>query len=365
MSQKATAKALAQKLLGLARSAVAAARFHGCKDLYDAIGRLPLRIRRQILSLAGLYTQLLFNDTPLPLSHSDWLIIVAELMRADRPALVAAVVPPCILSDLHAFSWPLLFVRSAETAFFLSDSGLVPTQILQAESGSIEPLSIAYDLASLHGHIHVINHFIGLNLTANISVDGAIAGGNVHITQTIYNAFLHIFPSPLSIKQVLKSDFTNVIWWLLNDTSLWRMPVFRHFQSQCASTGALDLLKFAIRNEIGVEHEPTLLMDLAAQGGHLETAMWLKDIGLSCSSRAMQSAAKGGHLAMLKWLHQEFPQVVIPRNALVDAAFQGNFEVVSWLLKDIVPSVDVDGVDSVDGENVAQGLKPDEFMVWQ
>ncbi|DAZ94265.1 TPA: hypothetical protein N0F65_011897 [Lagenidium giganteum] len=110
----------------------------------------------------------------------------------------------------------------------------------------------------------------------------------------------------------------------------------RWTMEQAAAKGWEHLLEHLARTSdalaLAPAHEPTLLMDFAAQFGHLAMLQRLHTTPrLShCSTRAMDDAAKNGHFAVVQWLHQQRSEGCTTR-AMDYAAMNGHFELVQWL----------------------------------
>jgi hypothetical protein len=74
-----------------------------------------------------------------------------------------------------------------------------------------------------------------------------------------------------------------------------------------------------------------IVMDCAAQAGHLEVLIWLHiNRAEGCTTNAMESAALCGHLEIVKWLHTNRTEGCTT-HAMGKAADHGHLDVVKWL----------------------------------
>eukprot|EP00842_Homolaphlyctis_polyrhiza_P006354 jgi/Hompol1/671/HPOL_000983-RA len=201
----------------------------------------------------------------------------------------------------------------------------------------------AFDLAARNSQLAAIK-FISTaeGKKYRPSLDGAVASGNMAAVTFICQHFAKSPSSPIlpptheAVTLALKTNHLDAVKWMLQDRSIWQSLAFLGFQENCVRYGHLDLLKFALRNDIGSVRRNAEgdLLDVAVESGQLEIAEWLWPISLvqRCRNYAIDKAARRGHLAMLKWAHAK-QAMTCTHTTMVDAATRGQLEIFIWLWK--------------------------------
>ena len=99
----------------------------------------------------------------------------------------------------------------------------------------------------------------------------------------------------------------------------------------------LDLIKLVYTESKRFLKIPDV-MDMGSIYNHIEIVKYLSGKGASCSRGGFDHAARYGNLQVVKWLHENRPQDSSKycSVALAYAAKRGHFEVVEYLVKNVI-----------------------------
>ncbi|KAL2914095.1 hypothetical protein HK105_206353 [Polyrhizophydium stewartii] len=272
---------------------------------------------------------------------------------ADFVGLIAALDPSLVATANTVLEWvrthapPDPDADPVYTAAFLDcAAGLGRTDMAQEHMPFVRrhhAFPNVFDFAGLNGHLAAIRSFCEHGYDRKVSIDGALAGGHLHIVQYLRKKYPLLRPAIYGVVRALAAGHTDALMWLLRDQRLWACEAFRHIREACVRFGRIAVLETATALGIG-DPLPACTLDIAAASGRMEMVAWLvkHDPQLVFTHRAADGAARGGHAGMLRWLRETHPDAAQCSARTVRlAAANGHIEVFLYLVREvgIVPAV--------------------------
>ena len=159
--------------------------------------------------------------------------------------------------------------------------------------------------AALHGHMHVLQWVLENGCpTSPTAFTFAALNGHLDALQLLYSYSpgLGVGDCEMAALYATRAGYTHIIDWLYVSAGL--------------STSTFTSLQ---------------LCNEAAEGGHLDTLIWLYGVGVTWDRDTCTAAAKNGHLKVLKWLRGH--GCVWDADATYYAAQGGHVETLQWCIE--------------------------------
>ncbi|KAL2912656.1 hypothetical protein HK105_207872 [Polyrhizophydium stewartii] len=169
-----------------------------------------------------------------------------------------------------------------------------------------QPSSLVFELAGLHGHMHVVQFLCDNGLAASAVLDGAISGGNADLLRLLV-PFAGRSPRRTGwrddwARPALDARRPAALLALLQlnppCTTSWAA---KQIAVDAARNGLLDVVVFAV--ERLPDQDLNSAANAAAAGGHVHVLEWLKAArGIQLSQPALDAAVAGNQLEAVDWI---------------------------------------------------------------
>lgn len=197
--------------------------------------------------------------------------------------------------------------------------------------------------AARANHLHIVQ-WVHENRPKDFSkrvLVGAIEGGHLSIARWAESKSVHsasLLDRPFQAVGVEMTEYllTEFPWASSKDRRDW----IKRALISAVILGDLDVAQilYEHRNKSDVSG---VLMDKAAEHGHLHIVRWLDIQGAACSANALDGALINGHIHVVQWLHDNRSEGCSPLIVRMASAY-GQIESIKWLHQNQLARLDVD-----------------------